>query len=113
NYVAQELARQGFGLFYWTSTGQAEIDFIIQNDDVILPMEVKSGISVKKKSLIEYAKKYHPKTQIRISPMNLKIQKEVGKIPFLNCPIYLLGSLKQLLSQLNHISSTPYQDAER
>lgn len=99
NYVAQELARQGYGLFYWTSAGQAEIDFIIQVDDVIYPLEVKSGISTKKKSLLEYAKKYHPKMQIRISAMNLKMQKDSGKIDFLNCPIYLLGNLKKLLGR--------------
>lgn len=97
NYVVQELARQAYGLFYWTSGGQAEIDFIIQDNDVIYPLEVKSGMSLKKKSLLVYAKKYHPKTQIRISPMNLKMQKDEVNGQFFNCPMYLVGNLRQLL----------------
>jgi len=94
--VAQELAKQGYGLFYWTSEGQAEIDFIIQDEDVIYPLEVKSGVSSKKKSLLVYAKKYHPKTQIRISPLNLKIQKQADNGTFLNCPIYLTCNLNKV-----------------
>ncbi len=96
NYVAQELVKQEYGLFYWTSEGRAEIDFIIEDDDIIYPIEVKSGLSSKKKSLLVYANKYHPKIQVRISPMNLKMQEEEDR-KFFNCPIYLVGNLKKLL----------------
>lgn len=92
NYVAQELARQGFGLFYWTSSGQAELDFLLQLNETIYPVEVKSGTSMKKKSLITYMQKYQPELAIRISAMNLK---QDGLI--LNCPLYLLTKLNQLL----------------
>jgi predicted AAA+ superfamily ATPase len=92
NYVAQELIRQGLSLFYWTSNAQAELDFILQLDDKIYPLEVKSGTSTKKKSLIIYIKKYDPAIAIRLSPMNLKLD---GKI--LNCPLYLLESLNNLI----------------
>lgn len=93
NYVAQELVRQGYGMYYWTSSGQAEVDFILQyGNDEIYPLEVKSGSSGRKKSLIIYAKKYLPKMQIRISPMNLKREENM-----LNCPLYLAGNLKSLL----------------
>jgi predicted AAA+ superfamily ATPase len=93
NYVAQELVRQELGTYYWTSSGEAELDFILQNEDAIYPIEVKSGTSLQKKSLMIYAKKYHPEIQIRISPQNLKLD---GKI--LNCPLYLIGNLNNLLS---------------
>lgn len=93
NYVAQELARQRFGLYYWTSSGQAELDFILQYQDGIYPLEVKSGSSSKKKSLITYAQKYQPKVQIRTSPMNLKRDGNV-----LNCPLYFIGQLNQVIS---------------
>lgn len=88
NYVAQELARQQQELFYWTSAGQAELDFLLQQDDIIYPIEVKSGTSLQKKSLLIYAEKYKPALQIRISPMNLKLDGRV-----LNCPLYLMGNL--------------------
>lgn len=92
NYIAQELARQGYGLFYWTSAGQAELDFVLQLEDVIYPLEVKSGTSMKKKSLITYIQKYDPPLAIRASPMNLKLDGAI-----LNCPLYLIGKLKALL----------------
>jgi predicted AAA+ superfamily ATPase len=95
NYVAQELARQEYGLFYWTSVGQAELDFILQHNDIIYPLEVKSGVSAKKKSLLTYSQKYQPNIQLRVSPMNLKIDGQV-----LNCPLYFIGNLPRLLTLL-------------
>ena len=92
NYVAQELTRQRYELFYWTSAGQAELDFVLRHHDVIYPLEVKSGGSLKKKSLLVYNQKYQPVTQLRVSSLNLK---QSGQI--LNCPLYLLGNLNQLL----------------
>jgi len=94
NYVAQELARQGNGMFYWTSAGQAELDFVLQVQDAIYPIEVKSGTSLKKKSLTTYIKKYKPNLAIRVSPMNLKLDGEM-----LNCPLYLLGNLDKLIAR--------------
>jgi len=92
NYVAQELARQGYGLYYWTSSGQAELDFVLQHQDVIYPIEVKSGASLKKKSLWSYQKKYHPTLSIRASAMNLKKDETL-----LNCPLYLLEYVTNFL----------------
>lgn len=95
NYVAQELTRQTYGTFYWTSPGHAEIDFILQHNDQIYPLEVKSGISLKKKSLSSYLQKYHPTLAIRTSPMNLKLDGQI-----LNCPLYLIEYLDQLLESV-------------
>jgi predicted AAA+ superfamily ATPase len=92
NYVAQELAHSQFSLHYWTSEGKAEVDYIIEYNDQILPLEVKSGESLKKKSLKTYGEKYQPPLLIRTSAMNLK---KDGNI--LNCPLYLIGELRNLL----------------
>ncbi len=92
NYVAQELIHSEYALFYWTSEGKAELDFIIEQDDAIYPLEVKSGNSSKKKSLRVYGDTYHPKMLIRSSPMNLK---KDGVI--LNCPLYLIEELRILI----------------
>jgi predicted AAA+ superfamily ATPase len=51
NYVAQALVHSGYPLFYWTSEGKAELDFILEQEDSIYPLEIKSGTSSKKKSL--------------------------------------------------------------
>jgi predicted AAA+ superfamily ATPase len=92
NYVAQSLTYAQYSLFYWTSAGIAEVDFVIEQDDGIYPLEVKSGNSTKKKSLKVYMDAYHPHQAIRVSPMNLA---KDGNL--LNCPFYLLERLRTLL----------------
>lgn len=72
NSVVQELNHFGYHAYYWTSAGKAEVDFIIEQDGIVYPLEVKSGNTSKKKSLKVYEEKYDPKLVIRCSPMNLK-----------------------------------------
>ncbi|MBT3221455.1 MAG: DUF4143 domain-containing protein, partial [Proteobacteria bacterium] len=55
NHAVTELIKEGMGdLFYWTSQGQAEVDLIVKLEDVIVPIEVKSGMSRHAKSLRLY-----------------------------------------------------------
>lgn len=83
NYIATALKPSYRQLHYWSSGGRAELDFIIQKDDKVLPIEVKSGTSRQKKSLRVYIDKYQPEYAVVISPQNLK---QDGKIK--NCPLY-------------------------
>lgn len=43
NFVAQEIKAHGFDLYYFNSKRQGEIDFILENDAQVTPVEVKSG----------------------------------------------------------------------
>lgn len=89
NYIAQELiAAKHKEPYYWTSEGTAEIDFLIENNNEIYPLEVKSGASQKKKSLLVYGQKYAPKKLIRTSTMNLKHDGNIY-----NYPLYFLSRL--------------------
>lgn len=92
NYVAQELTSSRLSLYYWTSEGKAELDFVVELGEEIYPLEVKSGHSSRKKSLRVYGELYHPKVLLRTSPMNLKKDGDV-----LNCPLYLLEKLPELI----------------
>lgn len=92
NYVAQELAHSHYSLFYWTSEGKAKLDFLIEQDEWIYPLEVKSGNSSKKKSLRVYDDIYHPTLLIRASPMNLRKDDNI-----FNCPFYLIEKLRILI----------------
>ena len=94
NYVAQELIHSNYKLFYWTSNGKAELDFILEQEGGIYPLEVKSGNSSKKKSLRVYGNIYHPKILIRSSPKNLRKDGEI-----LNCPLYLIEELHSLIEK--------------
>jgi predicted AAA+ superfamily ATPase len=94
-YVAQEL-RIKRDLFYWTSEGKAEVDFVIEYDDKILPLEVKSGTSTKSKSLQVYKNKYNPELTIKTTGLNLKLDKNT-----LNVPLYALSKLDQILGTVD------------
>lgn len=95
NYVAQTLtASIHSGLYYWKSEGTAKIDFLIDCNNHILPLEVKAGTSRQKKSLLVYADKFEPHLLLRTSLLNLC---KNGKV--LNIPLYALEQLPRLLSQ--------------
>ncbi len=93
NYVANQLTIGGEKeLFYWSSKSDAEVDFIIQNDSDIIPIEVKSGLSRNIKSLRSYANKYKPKLIVRTSQRNFILSED-----FINLPLYAISSLKNIL----------------
>lgn len=80
-YVAGELKKKGYELYYWESDGKAELDFIIQKDMDIIPIEVKNNIHVKARSLDLYMKKYNPKYAIRISERNFGFENNIKSVP--------------------------------
>lgn len=87
NYVAQELiASNRRDLYYWTSSGTAEIDFLVEGDHQIFPLEVKAGTNSKKKSLLVYGSKNKETTLSRTTLMNLKHDGNIY-----NYPLYLVS----------------------
>ena len=51
NYVNAQLRYKGYNTYYWKSQREAEVDFIIQRDDKLIPIEVKSADNVRSKKL--------------------------------------------------------------
>ena len=58
--------------YYWTSPGTAEVEFVIQWDDEIIPVEVKAENNISGSSLSVYTKKYAPHYRMRFSMQNLQ-----------------------------------------
>jgi len=81
NYIAQELTVKGDSLYYWTYGRDSEIDFVLYNDDGIIPIEVKSGNNVKSTSLNTYIRENKPKYAIRISAKNFGFENNIKSIP--------------------------------
>lgn len=81
NYVANELRINNYDRYYWESDGIAEIDFLLQKDFDIIPIEVKSNTNIKSRSLNEYIKKYNPKYSIRISIRNFGFENNIKSVP--------------------------------
>ena len=81
NYVAQTFVRNGISLYYWKSKSDAEIDFILYNEDGLIPVEVKAYNNVISKSLNSYIKQYEPKYSIRISSKNFGFENNIKSVP--------------------------------
>ena len=80
-FVAQQL-KISHDLFYWTaSNATAEIDFLVQSRNDIIPMEVKAEENLKSKSLKVFTEKYKPNTAIRTSMSPFRVQDWMTNLP--------------------------------
>jgi hypothetical protein len=70
NYVNVHLTMNGYTTYYWESDRGAEVDFIIQREGAIIPIEVKSADNTQAKSLKVYIEAYKPKYAIKLSAKN-------------------------------------------
>ena len=81
-YVCQQLTASNVPLFYWSrERGNAEVDFVIQNGENILPVEVKAETNLQAKSLKVYYEKYEPKIAVRTSMADYERQDWLMNIP--------------------------------
>lgn len=81
NYVATELIHNYETLYYWQSENRAEIDFLINAKDGIIPIEVKVNTNNNSKSLNLYMEKYKPSFAIRISSKNFGFENNIKSVP--------------------------------
>lgn len=81
NFVAQAFSTKGYKLFYWQSDGKAEVDFILQKEDLIIPVEVKKGTRTRSKSLNIFIEKYKSPYAIRISKKNFGFENGIKSVP--------------------------------
>lgn len=89
-YVLQQLVTQKqWSVFYWSNPkGTAEIDFLVSDGRLVIPLEVKAETNVKAKSLKAYRDSFQPQLSVRISLQNYK--KEEG---LLNLPLWAVNDL--------------------
>ena len=87
NYVAQQLtAAAAGGLHYWRSSGgKAEVDFLLDREGEVLPLEVKAGVNPRSKSLRSFDSQFAPPLLLRSTLLNLRRDARV-----LNIPLYAL-----------------------
>lgn len=74
NYVNVQLAINGYNTYYWESERGAEIDFVIQRDGQLIPIEVKSADNTRAKSLKVYMDTYKPAYAIKLSAKNFAFE---------------------------------------
>jgi predicted AAA+ superfamily ATPase len=81
NNVHVQLAINGYSTYYWESARGAEVDFIIQRDGQLIPIEVKSADNTKAKSLKIYMATYHPAYAIKLSAKNFGFEDGKKIVP--------------------------------
>lgn len=96
NFVAGSLVSSRFSpLFSWQRR-QSEIEFLIQHEGNIIPVEVKSGSRTRAKSLSVYSEMYSPEIKVIVSLKNI----ELTSVKTLHIPLYLIDNLPDYLGKL-------------
>lgn len=95
NFVLLELLSLNNDVaYYWSSGNSAEVDFVWQLKEKIIPFEVKSGNNINSRSLSVYKEKYKPDISVKTSLKNFNKQEDT-----FNIPLYLLWNLKNLVQK--------------
>lgn len=85
NYVCNQLTANGYTNYYWESDRGAEVDFIIQREGKIIPIEVKSADNTKAKSLKVYMDTHKPEYAIKLSSKNFGFEDDKKTVPLYAC----------------------------
>lgn len=81
NYVNVQLSINGYHTYYWKSARGAEIDFVIQREGKLIPIEVKSADNTRAKSLKVYMDTYEPDYAIKLSAKNFSFEDRKKIVP--------------------------------
>lgn len=81
NYVNTQLRTNGYQTYYWESKRGAAVDFIIQRDGQLIPIEVKSADNTRAKSLKVYMETYKPAYAIKLSSKNFGFEEGKKTVP--------------------------------
>ena len=81
NYVNVQLSINGYTTYYWESNRGAEVDFVIQREGQLIPVEVKSADNTKAKSLKVYIDTYKPTYAIKLSARNFGFEDGKKTVP--------------------------------
>ncbi|MCL2650570.1 MAG: AAA family ATPase [Candidatus Azobacteroides sp.] len=109
-FVLQQLRSLGLDeAYYWAGNadnptqpkGKSELDFVVSTDNIIIPIEVKSGERVKGQSLRVFRNKYKPELNIRFSLKGLEYNEGL-----LNIPLYYSFLFNDLIAQKDSLSTS-------
>ncbi|MDR0823101.1 MAG: ATP-binding protein [Endomicrobium sp.] len=96
-FVLQELkaANAHIPIYYWANErGIAELDFVIQFQNMIIPIEAKASTNTKARSLKFYMQQFNPQAAIRFSLTDYTKNKNLYDIP-----LYLISRFAEIIRQ--------------
>ncbi|MBV1881043.1 MAG: ATP-binding protein [Pseudomonadales bacterium] len=93
-YVCQQLkTNKNISTYYWSAErGNAEVDFLAQINDAVVPIEVKAEVNLQAKSLRTFKDKYYPNIAVRTSMRDYRIDDWI-----MNLPLYGVNFIEQAL----------------
>lgn len=97
NYIAQELTSSDIKTYYFKNKNIGEIDFLIEYDSQIVPLEIKSGKDFKKHKALDNlmnSKEYSINKSYILSPSNIEVDKSN-----IYLPIYMAGLFGNSMSE--------------
>ena len=97
-FALQELnALSNMEIAYWAADmgAIAEIDFVIQYRDLVVPLEIKSSTNIKSKSLQVYISKFSPAIALRGSLADYKVTDNLHDLP-----LFMIMTIPNLLDAL-------------
>lgn len=90
-FVMQQLVASGLTPYYWSSeTTPAEIDFVVENEDGAIPVEVKAEENVRAKSMATYIGS-HPDDHLHGLRLSMKGYEQQSWMT--NVPLYAITKL--------------------
>ena len=95
-YVFQQLkSTDEYVINYWSADrSTAEVDFVVQYEGVVVPVEVKAEENLQAKSLKVYTEKFNPQVALRTSMSDFRQQDQL-----INIPLYSISEMKRLFSE--------------
>ena len=93
-YVCQQLKTlDNIDVYYYTNErGSCEVDFVLDIENNIIPLEVKAEVNLRSKSLKMFHEKYSPEISIRTSMMDYKKEEWL-----LNLPLYAITQIRNMV----------------
>lgn len=93
-YVLQQMEACDIKPYYWSNdTTPSEIDFVVQNEQRVIPIEVKAETNVKAKSMATYIKS-HPEYSLKGVRISMLGYQDQGWM--VNIPLYAVGGFQFL-----------------
>lgn len=97
NYVQTELKSQDIEAFFWRSGNSAEVDFIFEKENELVPVEVKAADNTQAKSFKQFCKKYTPQTGFKLSEKNIA-ENICEETKTFSIPLYLTWNILRYFS---------------
>ena len=97
NFVLLELIKEGIYPYFWRSNNTAELDFLFEYEDQIIPVEAKADIHTRAKSYMQFVKRYDSQIGFKFSMKNVGNHEVYNTLTY-SIPLYLIWTIKDYLS---------------